>query len=470
MPFARARSPQNSGLCFCPNMTTIIRTTLICSLLTLTPGCFFTERSFPIDPELTVRADTPENLTTRQWLVNAHGQLKGLLPAHPKPTLLTNELSDRAGQPTDLVARYALQPDKLESVFVNFLGLSYSAQVTGKDAGHTPAPNWPEFSDVWVPVNPDLKLAGRLGMARDANGKVMSADCIVLLPGLCGGNNVIRQRDLAAALRSNGLHVLAVETRGQGQTAVRYPDVAYTWGIFESSDLLVVADWLQAKPNIKRTGLIGFSWGGVHALLTAWSEGRPKRHPSISPRVASVMPKIPPGRRYQAGVMAFSPVLDLDALVEKLATPQSYLIHPFRAGLQRTIRSWKARSGFPNPTGALGDAMRCEKLDYDGAIEDQRRFLRFRPYKHKLCDNKLADVRVPLLILHAANDPVAPVQTLADLAAEVKNPNVATIILPTGGHIGFASYAKDWFYSMVLSFFDPAKGPKPAARLSTIRY
>jgi predicted alpha/beta-fold hydrolase len=411
-----------------------------------------------------VRANTPKNLTTRKWLVSAHAELKDLLPRHHNPVLLTEDLSDPSGRPIDMVSTYSLEPDKLESMFYNWTGLSYSAQVTGADAGNTPAPEWPGFVDVWAPINPELKLAARLGMARGPDGKVISADCIVLLPGLCGGNNVIRQRDLAASLKSSGLHVLAVETRGQGQTAVRYPDVACTWGLFESLDLLLVADWLQAKPMVRRTGLIGFSWGGVHAMLTAWSEGRPGEHPSISPRLSQTLPNIPPGQRYQAGVLVFSPILDVDVLAEKLATPQSYLMHPFRAGLQRTIKNWKTLRGFPNPTGSLYDVVRCKKLTYDGWRDDHRRFLRFLPYKGEPSYNQFADVRVPMLLVHGVNDPVAPAQTVAQLTAGLKNPNVATIVLPTGGHIGFAPYAKDWYYSMILSFFDPIRGPKPAPR------
>ena len=441
----------------------LIRTTLALALLAAAPGCFFSERSFPIDPEQTTRADTPANLPARKWIVGAHEKLKGLLPYHPDSAALTNELSDPSGRPVDLVAKFTLKPDELESIFVNFLGLSYSAQVTGADAGNTPAPQWPGFVDIWVPINPDLKLAGRLGMARGPDGKVIPADCIVLLPGLCGGNNVIRQRDLAAALRSNGLHVLSVETRGQGQTAIHYPGVACTWGVFESSDLLVISDWLESKPNIRRTGLIGFSWGGSLAILTAWAEGRPAEHRSIAPGVASVLPKLPSGRRYRAGVLVFSPVLDIEVLVEKMARPRSYLFHPVLAGLQKTIRNWKIRRGFLNPTGGLRDAIRTGKLRYEGSYEDKLRFLRFLPHEGKPAGDKLADVRVPLLIVHAADDPVAPVQTVADLTAGLKNPNVAAVVLPSGGHIGFASYAKNWFYSMVLSFFDPDKGPRGAA-------
>jgi len=460
MRFHRARRHQTSRLCYCPAIHAIVRAAIVCTIPISTTGCFFSERSFPLQPGEAIRADTPVNLPAAKWLVHAHEKLKYLLPYHQDPAMLTGELSDPSGRPVDLVARYTLKPDRLESMFDNFLGLSYSAQVTGPDAGDTPAPPWPGFIDVWAPIDARLKLAGRLGMARGPDGKIVPADCIVLLPGLCGGNNVIRQRDLATSLLASGLHVLAVEMRGQGQTAVRYPDVPCTWGIFESGDLLLVSDWLQTKPNVRRTGLIGFSWGGTNALLTAWNEGRPQNHPSIAPKLADALPKIPRGRRYQAGVIVFSPILNLESLIEILAKPQSCLIHPVRAGLQKTIRNWKTRRGFPKPNGTLHDVIRCKELNYEGSHEDNLQFVRLLPYKGKPAGNKFADVRMPMLIVHTADDPIVPVQTVANLAAALKNPNVATIVLPTGGHIGFASYAKNWFYSMILSFFDPNKGPK----------
>jgi len=363
-----------------------------------------------------------------------------------------------------MVSIFTLQPDRLESIFVNFLGLSYSAQVTGADAGDEPAPYWPGFTDVWVPVSKDLSLSARLGLAQGKDGKVIPADCIVLLPGLCGGNNVIRQRDLAAALKASGLHVLAVETRGQGQTVVRYRRSGCTWGVLESIDLLRVSDWLTSKPHVRRTGLIGFSWGGSHALLTAWSESRPKKHVSIVPEIARRLPDFPPGRQYQAGVLVFSPVLDLEVLMERMETPRSYCLNPVIAGLQKTIRNWKGRMGHMNPTGSLWDVIRHHEISYPGSQRDILRFLRFLPYKGKPAGDKLANVRMPLLIVHAADDPIAPVQTVADLVTGLDNPNVAALVLPTGGHIGFPAYATHWYYSTILSFFDPVTGPRAAKK------
>jgi predicted alpha/beta-fold hydrolase len=446
-----------SGLCFFSRLAALI----LIALLAATPGCFFSEHSFPIDLDSVVRVETAPNMSARQWLASAHEQLKYLLPHHRSPSMITSELVDGSGRPVDLVAKYGIKTDKLESLFVNPVGLSYSAQVVGKEAGLTVAPQWPGFVDVWAPIDSEVKLAGRLGMARDADGKIISADAIVLLPGLCGSNNVIRQRDLAAAFKAGGFHVLAVETRGLGQTAVRYPGVACTWGIFESSDLLLVSDWLEDMPQVKRTGLVGFSWGGAQATLAVWNDSRTAQHPSVSDKLARLLPKLPPRQRYRAGVMVFSPVLDMEYLIDKLATPQSYFCHPVRAGLQKTVRNWKTRSGFPNPTGQLHDVIRCKRLEYEGCRADQNRYVRLMPYKEKPSGDKFADIRVPLLMVHAVNDPVTPVQFLANLNAGLKNPNVATLILPTGGHIGFAPYAKDWFYSIMLNFFDPVTGPKP---------
>jgi len=65
-----------------------------------------------------------------------------------------------------------------------------------------------------------------------------------------------------------------------------------------------------------------------------------------------------------------------------------------------------------------------------------------------------------VLIIHAANDPLAEAQTLADLFAKIHKPNVAGIVLSGGGHVGFAPFARDYYYSMIVNFFDelPAAG------------
>jgi len=74
---------------------------------------------------------------------------------------------------------------------------------------------------------------------------------------------------------------------------------------------------------------------------------------------------------------------------------------------------------------------------------------------------------VPVLIVHAANDPLAPAQEVADLFSRVKNPNVAAIILPSGGHVGFAAYNRAYYFSLIMNFFDPKTGPVAAPDSTT---
>jgi predicted alpha/beta-fold hydrolase len=85
-------------------------------------------------------------------------------------------------------------------------------------------------------------------------------------------------------------------------------------------------------------------------------------------------------------------------------------------------------------------------------------YVRLMPYKDLPAHDRLSGVPMPLLIVHAADDMIAPARDLADFLATTRNPNVAAMILPSGGHIGFAPYASAWYYNLILNFFDPKLG------------
>ena len=443
-------------------------------------GCFFKERSFPHDPATRVTIDPPDSqatqfvtvgasqpdadrpaITTRQWLVAADRKLRPLLPAHRKAPLLTEQLTQPTGQPTDLVAQFEIKTDHLESIFANFLGLAYSAQASSAHESARQAPPWDGFEDVWIPVRPDLQLSGRLGLARDSSGRVNDADCIVILPGLRGDHSILRVRDLAVALRRSGFHVLSIELRGMGQTDRRYPACEYTWGILETNDLLLVADWLQSRPHVRRTGLVGYSWGSNQAIMAAWAEGRTDTD-GIPPRLVRYMtPTSQPGqpaRRFQAGAIAFSPIPRFENLLDKLEVEQSAWQHPALSGLQATVRDRMIFKGYPNPCGSMRELFKHIGIGYDEAVADGLEYVRLMPYKGLAVHDRLNGTRVPLLIVHSADDMIAPAQDVADLIATTHNPNVAAIVLPSGGHIGFAPYATAWYYNLILNFFDPVWG------------
>jgi pimeloyl-ACP methyl ester carboxylesterase len=215
---------------------------------------------------------------------------------------------------------------------------------------------------------------------------------------------------------------------------------------------------------VRRTGLVGFCWGANEALIAAWEDCRDDEHLSITARLRPLLRPRTGKRHYEAGVIAFSPTLRFEEIVESMATPQSTLEHPVLASLQSTILARMLRKRFPNPSGSLRHFIFSEyagtELGYPNSVDDAMQYLRLLPFRGMSDGNKMEKVRIPTLIVQAANDPLAGAQDVADLIAESPNPNVAAIILPGGGHVGFAPYASKYFYSLIMNFFDPKVGPR----------
>ena len=434
-------------------------------LLALFGGCF-DERPFPMHPGDVVALDAasrPGAGTTRDWLRWAHARLDSLLPPDDRPALLTEDLTDAAGRPVDIYAHFERDGDKMNKILCNFTGLLHSAQAASAgSAFREPVPPWPGFKDVWIPISDRLQLSGRLGLARDASG-ICPADCIIIMSGIFGDNAVLRTRELARALLTCGYHVLALEPRGHGRTEARYPDVYYNFGILGTGDLQVVAEWLEDMPYVRETGLIGYCWSANLVLVEAWFDARLPDHLSITDDLRPYL-RPPGGRRhFRAGVIALSTQLRFEHLLDDLETPRALLIQPDLAAVQQHAVRPRMRYKQHTPiSSSLRRLIECEfarsELSYAGAVADSLRFLRLLPYYDQPDGDKLEYARIPVLIVHGVNDPLARSQSVADLIARVDNPLVAAIVLPGGGHVGFAPYARSYYFSLIANFFDPACG------------
>ena len=139
------------------------------------------------------------------------------------------------------------------------------------------------------------------------------------------------------------------------------------------------------------------------------------------------------------------------------------LLEPDLASVQQHTVLRRMRYKHHTPmSSSLRQLIECEfarsELSYAGAVEDGLRFLRLMPYYDKPDGDKLEYARVPLLLVHGVNDPLARAQNVADLIARVDNPLVAAVILAGGGHVGFAPYARSYYFSLIADFFDPECG------------
>ena len=454
-----------------------LSTAFVSTLILLCAGCF-SERSFTYDPQDVIPAnhkkDQPPR-SVREWTRHVHADLAYLLPSDERRLrpLVTEQLTDPAGRPVDVFAHFRKIKSMLHTLIGNLSGISHTAQVTGStNATINPAPPWDGFDDIWVPINEKLSLSARVGWAREGD-RILDADCIILLPGLLGDNMRKRARDIGTFFTDAGYHVLSLEFRGHGQTHARYPKIPYNYGVLEAGDLIAVARWVEAQPHVRETGIVAFSWNANVALLAAWENGRADDHPSVSHRLRPFLQPRGDDIHFKAGVFCISPVLDFEVnTVDALDRQWHILKNPVLNAVQNTV-NWRAKlRGYNDVNGSLRRLIEHEFADaginYEGFMDDGFDYLRFLPYKGRPSGRKLESARVPVLILHASDDPLAYAQEIADFFAETKNPNVAGIILKGGGHDGFAAYCKDYFYCLLLNFFDPATGVRHAHPRRTI--
>jgi len=377
--------------------------------------------------------------------------------------MVTEQMVDADGRPRDVFAYLHKPIEHLNKLNKNYWGILHTAQGASQAlAIEEPAPAWPGFEQVWIPVADDVKLSGRLGLA-EHDGVVQNADCIVLLPGLWGDNSIKRTYDMASGLRSAGFHVLALELRGHGQTERFYPNVYYNFGVIEAQDLIRVSEWLEDRhPHIRRTGLIGFCWGGNIGLLAAWLDGRESDDPGMTENVAAHL--APPSRRrhFEAGLLIFSAILDWENIVDQADIEHDMCVKPAMYFFQRVVEDRMRFKDHPERSGNLRHLIQYEfARSFFGPsfpIEDAYRFLRLLPYKGRPAGDKLERAQVPTLIVHTINDPFASAQALANLMSFTDNSNVAALIIRGGGHIGYFPYNRAYTYSLIVNFFDPKRG------------
>jgi pimeloyl-ACP methyl ester carboxylesterase len=440
-------------------------------------GCVFDERAIPMKPGYYVPLAPPPGSgehagggtaapagNTRTWLRSSHARLESSLTPRGRRVLLTEDMVDGQGRPRDVYAWFDRPPWTLNLLTKNWNGMVHTGQAVSRaEAIDTPAPPWPGFETIWIPVADGVRLHGRLALSRGGDGTPACTDCIVLIPGFLGDNAVLRTRDLADALHQHGFHVLALELRGHGQVEHCYPDLYYNFGVIETQDLLRVSEFMEDRyPCVRNTGLVGFCWGGNHAMLTAWFDGRHADDPSITPRVAAFLDPPPARRHFRAGVMAFSPVLRWEDLMDQTDVPHDMFKEPSMYFFQKVVRDRMIRKGYPEASGSLRNLINYEfaRSQFGPAcpIADGYRFLRFLPYRGQPDGDKLEHARVPVLMATAVNDPFLSAQDMAEITARTANPLVASLILRGGGHIGFAPYNPTYFYSLILNYFDPQAG------------
>jgi predicted alpha/beta-fold hydrolase len=236
---------------------------------------------------------------------------------------------------------------------------------------------------------------------------------VVLCHGAMTTKHFDYVRRTALRLHALGLHVLAIDLRGFGVTALTSAAPSST-GFKEGEDVCAAAEFLRGL-GATRVAAIGFSLGGAAVLNAA--------------RVASERP----GCALDGGILSLSAPTDMASSLDRASRRPPLRDRFF--GTWLTLRAAatsraRAEGWTTRPVSPLEAVEQISAPYYGMSAHD----LALRSSAVAFA----ADVRVPVLHVHAADDvvvPVAQARALRDAAAG--NPHVRVLILPHGGHAAF---------------------------------
>ncbi|MCG2794846.1 MAG: alpha/beta fold hydrolase [Actinomycetia bacterium] len=295
-----------------------------------------------------------------------------------------------------------------------------------------------EFEDVVIESFDGTPIQAVVGIHPDGGPR----PALVISHGFMGSKNDHYVIDTALTAYSEwGFNVLGVDLRnfGRSQCITHTPSTA---GWKEGEDLLAAAKYLSEKPEVTTVGITGFSMGAGSTMRAAFMA---REYPyltggaiawngySDARRMVEYISKRPPvGDRFMPVYLAFR------------------LMHRLRR--KDMIGYIEDPKILDHLHGKFQDAnfmMYMEKVaaPHYGVTVDEL-------YRNASPREFLADVEVPLLIVHSADDPICPPSEMDELMEIAEdNPNVHVWMLPAGNHCMFQYFDRNWYLTTMRDFF-----------------
>lgn len=251
---------------------------------------------------------------------------------------------------------------------------------------------------------------------------------LVMWHGLEGSATSPYMMATGAKAFSRGFNVVRVNVRNCGGTEHLTPTL-YHGGL--SEDLRVVIEELIDRDRLSRIVVAGFSLGGNMALKFAgeFGEGPPEQLKAIA---------------------AISPSIDLRATFDLLSRPRNAVYHRnFLHYLKRRLKLKKKLFPELYDIRELRSIRSMQQFD-DRFIAPAFGFAGVHDYYAKASALPfIGRIRVPTLIIHAADDPFIPVAPLLEPSIK-SNPYVLVVTPASGGHVAFvgtSSPSEDRFWA-----------------------
>lgn len=266
-------------------------------------------------------------------------------------------------------------------------------------------------------VDSDSKILGRCHWQA---GKRSDVPVIVIVHGLEGSSESNYALGIAEKAVAAGLHAMRLNQRNCGGTESLTPTL-YNSGM--SADYRAVFEELAYQDGFEQIFFAGYSMGGN--LVT-----------KLAGEFGAAVPKA------LRGVCAVCPAMDLGACADALDRAENYFYQRhFVTGLMaRYARKAKL---FPQryPANGLGSVRSVREFD-DKITAPHFGYRDAQEYYEAVGAKKLvSEVRVPMLMITAQDDPFVPYESFLRARVEA-NKSIHFLAPQHGGHCGFISNKK----------------------------
>lgn len=295
-----------------------------------------------------------------------------------------------------------------------------------------------EFEETTIESFDGTPLTVAVGVHRDGRRR----PGLVLSHGFMGSKNdhYIVESALTA-YAGWGFNVLGIDLRnfGRSQCLSHAPTTA---GWKEGEDLLAAAKFLGEKPEVTTVGITGFSMGAGSTMRAAY--------------MARDYPYLTGGAIAWNGYSSAGRMVHYISEMPSPADPFFPVYLGFR--MMHRLRREDMKDYINDPEIMPYLDSRFEDADFVAYTEKiaaphygvtVEEF-----YRNASSMEWLADVEAPLLIVHAADDPICPpseMDPLIEIAEE--NPNVEVWMLPAGNHCMFMYMDRFWYDAVMRGFF-----------------
>lgn len=279
---------------------------------------------------------------------------------------------------------------------------------------HLPAPEVRYFD-----VAPDTRVLADCYWKRPRDQHPL----LLALHGLEGSSRAHYMRGLADKGFAAGFNVVLLNQRNCGGTEALCAGL-YHSGLTHDAD--VVLRELSDRDGIRTAVVAGYSLGGNLALKLAGDYG------DRAPEVLN-------------GVCAVSPVLELSACVHSLERRPNVIYQwNFVRGLKARLRRKHQCEPGRYPVERLAEVRSVRGFD-EIYTAPHFGFRDAEDYYHRASAMRVVDrVRVPALVISAADDPFVPVEIFRNAALR-RNANIRLVVTEHGGHCGFVEDASEGY-------------------------